>query len=62
MTKKPDHIANAGKAIDFDRDGLCMADIEQEKTCKNFESLAYSGMCVNQGIGFACEYEERKDD
>ena len=64
MTKeKPDHIANAGKAIDFDRDGLCFANITQQKSCVNYQKQDGSRyeICKWQGLGTVCNYEDGKN-
>jgi acetoin utilization deacetylase AcuC-like enzyme len=39
----------------------CTADIFEEKDCIGFKSLAGSGMCMFQGLGFACEAEEGRN-
>jgi hypothetical protein len=47
---------------DYRKYTLCTADIFQEKDCAGFKSLAGSGMCLHQGLGFACEAEEGSNE
>jgi hypothetical protein len=46
---------------DYRKDTLCTADIFQEKDCIGFKSMAGSGMCMFQGLGFVCEAEEGRN-
>ncbi len=45
--------------INFQRDGLCMANVLQQRVCVNFkkqDGLKYE-LCKFQGIGTTCEAE-----
>jgi hypothetical protein len=48
---------------DFEKDGLCMANSPQQKTCKNYKKCTDSiyEFCKWQGLGTCCEYEEGND-
>jgi hypothetical protein len=53
---------NTDQEKDYCKDGLCTADIFQEKDCAGFKSMAGSGTCLHQGLGFACEAEEGRNE
>ena len=53
---------NTDQEKDYCNDGLCTADIFQEKDCAGFKSMAGSGMCLHQGLGFVCEWAGKDNE
>lgn len=44
---------------DYQRDGLCTANVQQQKTCANYrkhEGCNYE-ICKFQGLGTTCDFE-----
>ena len=57
-----DSTSHSKQKQDYRKDTLCTADIVEEKNCAGFKSLAGSGMCLHQGLGFVCEAEEGRNE
>lgn len=57
-----DSTSHSKQKQDYNKNGFCTADIFEEKDCIGFKSLAGSGMCLHQGLGFVCEAEEGRNE
>ena len=57
-----DSTSHSKHKQDYRKDTLCTADIFQEKDCIGFKSMAGSGMCKHQGLGFACEWAGKDNE
>ena len=57
-----DSTSHSKQKQDYRKDTLCTADIFEEKDCAGFKSMAGSGMCMFQGLGFVCEWAGKDNE